>query len=305
MHEYTHFLEHDVFGSNGVGGFHDGSPAPPALAFSEGLCTGFASAASGSLEYIDTALLGGAYARYAQSSRLVPDGQSPADRYSEETVAAFIASLFGPDGAEFHDAIGRLLMEQESFALFRRYAPGFDIGDFFDLLRCRHDTPDAVERLAESWGFQLRAPFECPAGAALAPVRDATTGSQRSPITPLGLTLVPSADGPGGILVRVKTDIAELVVERVSLTDGDDSEVLLREEGLERGWSWSWTIPSEAVARSSFLSVTMTMPGGAVYTHTGALRSADSLLAVLPPVVTSPEGRRLRLGPAPAAAATP
>jgi hypothetical protein len=292
MHEYGHFLEDAVLANNTTGGFHDGSPAPAALAFSEGFCTGFATAASGLSTYVDSSLQGGAWAEYGPGSRLPATEPSPAARHSEETIAGIFADLLSDRSGAFAESLRQIMGSVDPMAPFRRYAPGFDVGDFMDLLRCTSQDDQAVREYAAGWGFELREPVEdCPL-AVRAPTPPSPDGApHQSPITPMRVSSRQS-DGQVILLVEARTTVEDLDI----LVQPEEGEPALATEAsdIESGWEWKRTFtPSEAA--TTRIRLTIRMPGGATYFYSAAVAPAEPLLAVLPPLQRLPDGRLVRL----------
>jgi hypothetical protein len=93
LHEFGHYISDQLMGWDGVGGFHDGSPTSPELAWSEGWATGFALFASGQRRYVDTDAMGGAVALYDQPTPGPGVERSLASPLSEETVAWVVLDL--------------------------------------------------------------------------------------------------------------------------------------------------------------------------------------------------------------------
>ena len=93
LHEFGHYLSDQLMGWDGVGGFHDGSPTSPELAWSEGWATGFALFASGQRRYVDTDAMGGAVALYDAPVLGPGVERSLLSPLSEETVAWVVLDL--------------------------------------------------------------------------------------------------------------------------------------------------------------------------------------------------------------------
>ena len=100
LHEFGHYLSDQIMGWDGVGGFHDGSPTSPELAWSEGWATGFALFASGQRRYVDTDAMGGAVALY--DAPVIGPGveRSLLSPLSEETVAWVVLDLLNRPAAD-------------------------------------------------------------------------------------------------------------------------------------------------------------------------------------------------------------
>jgi len=115
LHEFGHYISDQLMGWDGVGGFHDGSPTSPALAWSEGWATGFALFASGQRRYVDTDAMGGAVALYDEPTPGPGVERSLASPLSEETVAWVVLDLLTrPEADPLHNLLwNRLLLANE------------------------------------------------------------------------------------------------------------------------------------------------------------------------------------------------
>jgi hypothetical protein len=173
LHELGHWVWGSLFGRAGAGGFHDGSPTNPALAWGEGWATGFALAVTESDTYIDSDVTGGAVAFYRDAVP-GPGADAPArSELSEETVAHAVWQLLVPRADALDGALWRSLEPSETgaWAIPRASA---DLVSILHALASDASLTSAVD--------DLRLRYAVP--AASDPPKGQGGGPAESPITP-------------------------------------------------------------------------------------------------------------------------
>ena len=158
VHEAGHFIEHNVSRSDNPGGFHDGSPADPRLAWSEGYATWLATAVLDRDTYIDT-YPGGASVWEVGASGIRASAWKPMSQdISEYTVAdlLFWMSQGAPNQRDGVNATVDVLSDYlPTRLLVDRGFQGLDLVEYLDGWFCRgHDDLARVSPLiTDSAGF--------------------------------------------------------------------------------------------------------------------------------------------------------
>lgn len=211
LHEIGHFIEWAWLGGTSGGGFHDGAPVSPRLAFSEGFATWFATAVDASSVYIDSNRHGGAWADYTQMPVLPPRSLDSAT--SEEWVTVLLREVIGYDGLA---SIARL-------ADLRRALDGEAFGALSVLVGHHGAHVDrvlngALSRFLDAEG--LGAALGDSAGQA----RDPRQKAAQSPITPLRIA-VANESGSATIVARESVERVQITRHRSDGTELADGAV--------------------------------------------------------------------------------
>lgn len=140
-HEFGHYLEASFSRSDSPGGYHDGSPTDPRLAWGEGYGTFAGCELMGSSLYIDTAAGGVSVTDISDTGYLANPNGGMNQLLSEYLVAEILwtlsrgGSLTGPLGAAvIFDVLGAYF---PTTRLVDRGVDGVDLVDFLDGLMCR------------------------------------------------------------------------------------------------------------------------------------------------------------------------
>jgi hypothetical protein len=298
-HEFAHYLQASRQRLRGAGGYHDGSPTRPALAWSEGFCTAFAMLAADAVEYVDTDAWGGAWIDHGTpAARWPEDAMRLGDPHSEELVAGVLLALWRANPTWAQALAHRFLQDQEE--------PD-DVPDslraLLRWLRCASGIPEAGwAPVLAPFGLDddVLAALSCEAVRGLDEAHDA--GASPSPITPVVPRWVDSR--ASAVEVRVRTTVDSFV------------GTLWREDSGTPVHTWTWetgrrgdmlreVIPEPALPGSGgprdAYRVDVHMPGGVVY-----IASAERPAWRTPPMpsreavlVDGPGGRPLRLSQVP------
>ena len=171
-HEFGHFLERNFSRSDSPGGFHDGSPTDPRLAWGEGYGTYVGSEIFGSSLYLDSRGSGVSVTDISNTrARANPnDGRGQTQLMSEYVVSEILWKLSkgGPSNVAFgrapiFDVLGGYF---PSANLVDRGVSGVDLVDFLDGWFCRgHGNRSQVRSLVtDELGFpyDYAGPDRCP-----------------------------------------------------------------------------------------------------------------------------------------------
>lgn len=201
LHELGHYLEH-IFGiADGAGGYHDGSPTRPELAWSEGWCTAFALAASDDPVYVDTDVGGGGWYDYTGVDAVAVAPKYEGQDVSEDLVVEVLWRFYTAESdnptngasAVFRAAGDRLsVMDRSS-----RGGPGTDLVDFLDAFIA--EAPELEALLVETVILEHGFPY---AGVTQAPtLGEPDGGYHESPITPAAIEFL-RGDLDGAVALR-------------------------------------------------------------------------------------------------------
>ncbi|HUQ06940.1 MAG TPA: hypothetical protein VM261_30825 [Kofleriaceae bacterium] len=140
LHEIGHFIEDRFSRSDSMGGAHDGSPADPNLAWSEGWATYFAMSVRGAPYYMDTNAGGGWVENSDMSATSVATGSLIGTDVSENTVTEILWDI--GDGGDSDDDLMSSATHVDVLGVTFGYLatatlrsvgePGVDLVDFLD-----------------------------------------------------------------------------------------------------------------------------------------------------------------------------
>lgn len=245
LHEFGHYIGDQLMGWDGVGGFHDGSPTAPELAWSEGWATGFALFASGQRRYVDTDAMGGAVALYdapAQGPGIERPLSTP---LSEETVAwAVLDLLTRPVSDPLHGLLwSSMLLPDERIGSTNELPAAYHLAAWFRIWAGQGGgIPGGVAELAASLGIpQADAPTKpdsLPRGVA------------ESPITPGSIVGVSVTDGVIQAEFRANSALQDVEVHAFvpcSANGGVASSSVAQAE-VNATFTWNAGICAEAAA---------------------------------------------------------
>jgi hypothetical protein len=171
-HEFGHFLEASFSRTDSPGGFHDGSPTDPRLAWGEGYGTFVGGLLFGSPLYLDSFATGASvYDLSASRHSADPDASRGISQLLSEFVVAEVlweivhgGPASAPLGSEpVFDVLGRYL---PSGRMVDRGVRGVDLVDFLDGWFCRgHGEEREIERNVNQlhgFPYDYAGPQECP-----------------------------------------------------------------------------------------------------------------------------------------------
>ena len=292
-HEFGHYVEHVLVGQASRGGYHDGTPTRPDLAFSEGFCTWLATAIDEDPVYVDTNLAGGGWTDYSAHHADADPAAPLSQDLSEDMVAELLWAWFDARGRDAGPILRGLFDHVRDAGVDVRGGPGVDLADALDGIVC--DTAGAenaallavVERHTWPWHPEGA---HC-AGTPSAPPRP-STGPSRSPITPSRIALTIDDKGGGSVLVQVQAR-ASFAAATLSWRDPDGALAELPvpvDLGALSGGATARAIatlaPSPAADARVSVHLDGRLVGGARYHMTASVR-ADGAPWVDPPMVAS------------------
>lgn len=268
MHEYGHFVEDLLVGGEPVGGYHDGTPTEPRLAWSEGFATWFATAASGSDIYVDSHRDGAAWYNYGGLTAIADSAAPPTQPLSEDLVVELLQRL------EAHETLGHLGLLAATAGLGARRgacdlgAHGVDLVDLLDVVATTHGSEWVVDA-ARMHGVPFRFDEDACATADLTPPSSATIGAQ-SPITPASIGLRYAANHEElRVDVRARAELIEatLTVERRG-SDGEMTAIFEQSLGVMPARSGrSVDVAASAAAGLLVVRLDWTLSGGSRGTY--------------------------------------
>ena len=139
LHEAGHFVEHTIGRSNNPGGFHDGGPDDPRLAWSEGFSTYWAMAVLGAPFYGDSNSGGGWFFNGDTSITRTPQPTGPMDQDVAEGMITEILWDMADTGGDDDTLAGDPLAVNRVQPMYLRNATlrsvghaGVDLVDFLD-----------------------------------------------------------------------------------------------------------------------------------------------------------------------------
>lgn len=300
MHEFGHFVEYQLAGRAGVGGYHDGTPTDPALAFSEGFATWFAIIASADADYVDSHRDGAAWYNYEGLTARADDSAEITQMLSEDLVVELLLRLAPAGDSAAHARILNALGDAQR-ATANCGAPGVDLADLLAALQRNHGID--VEGAAIQHGF----PFvgdACAASAQPGTVKPNASPLQ-SPITPARIA-VHCDESSGHIVVEAsaRADLvdATVIVRRVNATGQIDGAAIHDVGALPSGDGWRlelrgpWTEGLVAARLDWFL--TGGSRGATVATSSCNLPDPGNWEWQASELRALPNGSRLRVAPA-------
>lgn len=170
MHEYGHFLESAFSRSDSPGGFHDGSPTDPRLAWGEGYGTYVGARIAGSSLYIDSQASGASVTDINRTGLDVAVADPSSARGITQLLSEYLVAEVlwhidqgSPAGSAPEGSLGIFDVLGNYFpgdALADRGLQGVELVDFLDGWFCRGHGSRAVitEIVTESHGF----PYDYP-----------------------------------------------------------------------------------------------------------------------------------------------
>lgn len=150
-HEFGHFLENAFSRGDSPGGFHDGSPTDPRLAWSEGYGTYTGAEIFGTPYYVDTWASGAARIDISDSGYRANPAGGLQQRLPEALVSELLWTL--SHGGDLTDPLGSAAVFDvlgayfPSTRLVDRGVEGVDLVDFLDGLMCRATGRERYVRL--------------------------------------------------------------------------------------------------------------------------------------------------------------
>jgi hypothetical protein len=260
LHEVGHFVEWAWLGGGGAGGYHDGAPVPPELAFSEGFATWFALTVDGADVYVDGNRHGGAWADYASMPVLPPLSLDSAT--SEEWVIRLLREVIGTRAP---DALGRLAALREELGGDAFWALSTSFGAHAPTVDSL--TDGAWSRFAASEG-----------------VAPSSGTPSLSPITPLGLRVSWSRAAPPTITVEPRGNVSRYTFSQHA-ADGSMRGAPARGTGQE-------TMAASQLPGAEFGRAEVEMVGGAIYSVSSVYTAAPVPSGGALREVSLPDGRR-------------
>ena len=210
LHEFGHFFEVTFSRSGNGGGFHDGSPTSPGLAWSEGVCTWMGTAIPDDPLYLDTNFSGGGWYDYSGVDALA-DPNAPLNQLmSEDMVVEVLFGLsngFGDfEGFGLGAVVDVLSGYFPSSDMSDRGHPGPELVDFLDGWFCRgHGEREVVEELVNelhAFPYDFAGPDSCSAGGTF-PGSVAEHGEPaHSPITPSRISFSTVSSTPDAVVIN-------------------------------------------------------------------------------------------------------
>ncbi len=254
LHELGHFVDRYTVRTGSPGGYHDGTPTDPLLAFSEGFATFFALLVDGDPVYADSHDAGAAYTDYATNGARA-SAAGPLDQpLSEDLVVRVLRDAFSQttaEGLEQLAAVGRARAEP-STSPADLGARGFDLADAIALIEGQSGT-SALARIDAAGAAAVYGFPEVPSAE-----------PARSPITPAGGELRCDADGTVTLDVRARAALDHARV-RIEVRAADDVTVVADEEPGSMGAGTVRRLTANGLGRDATVVAHFEweLPGGA------------------------------------------
>jgi hypothetical protein len=245
LHEFGHYIGDQLMGWDGVGGFHDGSPTSPELAWSEGWATGFALFASGQRRYVDTDAMGGAVALY-DAPAPGPGIERPLTTpLSEETVAwAVLDLLTRPVADPLHGLLwSSMLLSDERIGSTNELPAAYHLAAWFRIWHGQGGVvSEAVAQLALTLGIpQAEEPTK---------PNNPPQGAAESPITPGSIIGISVTDGIIRSEFRANSSLQDVEVQAFVPCSADHgvASTSVDQAGTNATFTWEAGICADSTA---------------------------------------------------------
>lgn len=283
-HEFGHFVHSALAGADDNGGYHDGTPTAPTLAWSEGFATWFAVSVTGDRVYVDSHRDGGAWYDYGGTTAMAQPQMAPTQDLSEDLVVELLLEVSADGSASgFSGLLALLQSDALADRVVGRSVTGLDLIDVLDGWSCTEPgRAAAIDQAASSRGLRLDAAGRrCDASLPLGVPPARPSRPAQSPISATWVAVAPSVGAASAaVTVEANARLLSALLE-IHLHRADGSRELVERHALGAMAPGSLVrVPVSALGSDGLVEARLafTLPGGstAVFSTSMALDGRDA-----------------------------